>query len=266
MFYLDPSIYGLPNVGYEITETDPFRASKHNSVGRGLYKSYNPTGPVSLSVSWDWPASVYREFRLAWDDVDQLRFGGAWFTADFPLGLTGEDIAGDESSVEVRQPFTIEVGTDGTDYGYSSVGTVYGDRTPRYIANDPNGVASLRTAGQNTFRFRQYSSVKVEGQDSVGLIIPEFSDGRVWNMGYGVGAGPDAYETTETMTGIVNWINGLVGQTVSLAIVYNRPRMQEYACHFQAPYSAEPIGFGDYYRVSARLDVDRSPRLPQLTG
>lgn len=259
-FYLDYQTYGLPNVGLSQTQSDQFRPVRNNTLGRGLYKSYNPTGPVVVNAQWDWPAATYRQFRLAWEDVSELMYGAHWFEADLPLGLVG-DFASSGSGVvteDVLQQIQLTVGTDGTNYGFND-NPLYGSRSPQQI--NPlaeNNISDMRSNGVNIFYLRNFNGEQITGDNLVSVMFPGFSGLKLYEAVYG----GDHY--LSSITGIRDYLSSESGNTIQVGISFNVPSVRKYLCHFKAPFTASPIGHGSWWRMSAQLDVDTSPKMQRM--
>ncbi len=89
---LDPKIFGQPDYGLTSTTGRTF-GQQFGDNGRGRYRSYNPTAPMPLSLTYGWYGDVLAQFREAWESPSHLNYGASWFriTLEIPgnVGLRG---------------------------------------------------------------------------------------------------------------------------------------------------------------------------------
>jgi len=76
--------YGNPNAQLTQTQNDQFIRGI-GDVGSGLYRDYNQSGSLPVTMSYTWNGPQMADFRSAWEDVSLLSFGAGWFTIELPV-------------------------------------------------------------------------------------------------------------------------------------------------------------------------------------
>lgn len=89
---MDPNVFGFPDYGQRITTSRTF-ASTFGDIGRSYYRSYNPTGPLPVSVRYEWKGDVYAMFREAWETKTILNFGANWFQISLVAPIPFAEVA-----------------------------------------------------------------------------------------------------------------------------------------------------------------------------
>lgn len=248
-----------PDYGLSSTQEDQFRKLL-GDLGRGLYKSYNPTAPIPVNLSWTMTNDEYRAFRISWNGADLL-FGSQWFTLDLPAPLTGEG-TGQAGYGTHDVPFTFDmlVGTDGIDqYGY--VAGSWGELTPTVFGEAKTEITYFRTVGSNTrMGLRPADLQQIPGVTSIDMTFPEKTDQQTYPAGWG--AGNSRYRT-EVDVPLVDYMMAALGTNIPIIVTMPQSRWYRFNAHFLDTYSASPIGIS-HWKVSAAVELDASPLLEGL--
>ena len=285
MHHLNSAIYGDPQYPLNQTPQQQFirGASK---IGRGQYRAYNPTGPITVGVKWQWAGDLLETFREDWKTPSMFNYGNNWFTIDLPLfldytlqpdafhpysidatlvysalsgfvsagGGVNNNVAHLGDNVVSGADNVVTVGIDGT-YGY--VNPVYATGVGQF--------SSTRFLDSNVMQF----TVRADGSWALVVVGEEITGNPSSILGLftnsneeivlnrsgsqyvsAAGSAPIAAASWSTEPQV----------TQMIAFKVKVPEVQRYVAHFTSPFNAALIGY-NLWEVSANLEIDVSKAL-----
>lgn len=257
-YHLDAAVFGNPTTSLSQTQADQFRQLM-GDVGRGQYKSYNPTGPLPVSLSYQWTGAQLAQFRSDWSTRSALNRGASWFTADLPLMLgfgAPSDAALFPYDVVSPLTYSVKVSNSGTNYGF-----ILG-------VSGVNDVAARHVTGVQISQLRFGTSSFVLDFDGTRLPSPNnssisayFTDtgetvNLTWNGTnlYYNGTWASTAPVAESL-----WRNG-VGTIQSVILTVTNQSFQRYLIHTTKSFTANANGY-DNWSVDLPVEIDASEAL-----
>lgn len=269
MWHFDANVYGSPQSDLSQSQRSQFSRTV-GDVGRGLYKSDNPTGAIPVKLTYRWDGDTLAQFRSDWKSPSKMLHGAHWFTMDLPLMLDHSGVADTtlfpfsqaQDTVFVFAVTPEQFGDEANGYRGGGNGlTLYGAMSPQtmlgvwigrvlnyrdtflgnmIIGDNTNGGAGIRMPGNEDGFMIRYSATGETSQ-------------MIWdntNFRY--------EQTTPTPVAAGKWNTERIAHSYEVH-VRTQP-YQRYRCHVTDMYDATLIGY-DYWEVTLPVEVDVSPAL-----